>query len=98
MEDSKILKEIGNKQPFTVPENYFEDFSARIDAQLKPKTVALFRQTRTWLCVAAAVIGAIFVLNIVQQNNEKDLMYKQLEAIVAQEDGEDELLAFFLDL
>ena len=102
MNKSNVLKKAGNKPSFTVPENYFEDFSARMDAQLKSTSVSVFRQTRTWMYMAAAIVGAALlvqpIVSVIQENKETQLMRKQLEVFVEHEIEEDQLLDFFLDL
>lgn len=40
-EQSKIIGQIGKKNPFKVPENYFEDFSAQLEQKLQTIPVAL---------------------------------------------------------
>lgn len=39
-EQSKIIGQIGKKNPFKVPENYFEDFSAKLEQKLQTIPVA----------------------------------------------------------
>ena len=39
-EQSKIIGQIGKKNPFKVPENYFEDFSAQLEKKLQTIPVA----------------------------------------------------------
>ena len=39
-EQSKIIGQIGKKNPFKVPENYFEDFSAQLEQKLQTISVA----------------------------------------------------------
>ena len=39
-EQSKIIGQIGKKNPFKVPENYFEDFSAQLEQKLEQIEVA----------------------------------------------------------
>ena len=39
-EQSKIIGQIGKKNPFKVPENYFEDFSAQLEQKLQTIPVA----------------------------------------------------------
>lgn len=39
-EQSKIIRQIGKKNPFKVPENYFEDFSAQLEQKLQTIPVA----------------------------------------------------------
>ncbi len=39
-EQNKIIEQIGKKNPFKVPENYFDDFSAQLEAKLQQIPVA----------------------------------------------------------
>lgn len=39
-EQNKIIGQIGKKNPFKVPENYFEDFSAQLEQKLQTIPVA----------------------------------------------------------
>ena len=39
-EQSKIIEQIGKKNPFKVPENYFDNFSAQLEQQIKQVQVA----------------------------------------------------------
>ena len=102
MKESEVIRKIGNKQPFTVPENYFENFSVCMDAKLKSTSVPVFRQTRTWMYMAAAVVGAALlvqpIVSAIQKNKETQLVYKQLDVFVEPELEEEQLLSFFLDL
>lgn len=44
---------------FTVPENYFEDFSVKMMQQLpvnEPKIISIFARKKTWMYAAAAVM------------------------------------------
>jgi hypothetical protein len=57
---------IPDKNPFKVPENYFEEvnrkiISATTDADNVPIKVNMFRRFRTSLLVAASVAGLIFL-------------------------------------
>lgn len=59
MKTFKIENEPKVKSGFIVPENYFEDFSARVMKHLpenEPKVISIFSIKRTWIYAAAAVI------------------------------------------
>ncbi len=56
-----ILKNIGNKTPFTVPENYFEDFSKKIVEQTAEKHVSIFEKTKPILYFVAMLAGFLFL-------------------------------------
>ena len=63
--ENNILAEIGNKNPFTVPENYFENFAAameqKISAEKKTKIIPLYNKLKPFYYIAAAVVLAFFV-------------------------------------
>lgn len=54
------LNEIGNRVPFTVPENYFEQFAVQFDAQIGVAHKPAFRMVRSWMYVAAIFLGVVF--------------------------------------
>ncbi len=73
--DKNILEEIGNRNPFVVPENYFEGFSKRMDAQIGNIKIKPKNMLKPWLYMAAMFVG-IFVLGNVfylfyRQHQEK---------------------------
>ncbi len=55
---------------FSVPENYFEDFSAKMMQKLpvnEPKVISIFARRKTWMYSAAAII--VLALTIPVYNN-----------------------------
>lgn len=59
MKTFKLDNEPKIQTGFTVPENYFEDFSAKMIQQLpknEPKVISLFARKKTWMYAAAAVM------------------------------------------
>ena len=47
-EDKDLLKKYGKKNPFTVPEGYFQDFSEKLMEQLPEKEVMPEPEIRMW--------------------------------------------------
>ena len=49
------------KNPFTVPDGYFEDFAAKMASmtQVPMPTIAWYRKTKSWIAVAAALSGIL---------------------------------------
>ena len=45
--------------PFTVPENYFQDFQAKMERMTRPVMIPWYRQVRSWAAMAAAVAGIV---------------------------------------
>jgi len=59
MKTFKLENEPKIKTGFTTPENYFDDFSAKMMQQLpkkEPKLISLFARKKTWMYAAAAVV------------------------------------------
>lgn len=62
MNDFKLNKN-KVKTGFTTPENYFDDFSAKVMQQLpkdNPKVISLVNKRKTWMYAAAAIIVLAF--------------------------------------
>jgi hypothetical protein len=53
------LEQIGRELPFSVPENYFEQFALQIDKQIGYKQKAVYKFIRPWMYAAAMIIGVI---------------------------------------
>jgi hypothetical protein len=62
--------ELKNKNPFKVPDGYFNHLTAQIMSQLPEKTdeeakiVSLWERTKPWLYMAAMFIGIAFMMKI----------------------------------
>ncbi len=75
------LDEIGNKNPFTVPEDYFAKFNAEIMSKLPekevvaPKKVTMWAKAKPYIYLAAMLLGLIFIINIYVGNNSKPQFY-----------------------
>jgi len=70
MKTFKLENEPKIESGFRTPENYFEDFSAKVLQQLpknEPKVISIFYKRKTWMYSAAAVI--ILALTIPVYNN-----------------------------
>jgi hypothetical protein len=68
------LEEIGNKNPFKVPEGYFEGLSGRIMSQLpervveSPQKVSIWVRVQPWLYMAAMFCGIALMVNLVNRS------------------------------
>ncbi len=62
--DKIRLEQLDKKLPFSVPENYFENFAESLQSQLTPKvapSVPLYRKLRPYLFAAAIFVGVLLV-------------------------------------
>ena len=71
------LEEIGNKNPFKVPENYFENLTDRILSQLperideSPKKISLWARFQPWIYMAAMFCGIALMLNLINRSPQQ---------------------------
>ncbi|MDD3321902.1 MAG: hypothetical protein PHS59_10715 [Paludibacter sp.] len=78
MKDKKHipLEEIGKDLPFRTPENYFEDFANRMEAQIVVKPVSIRKTFTPWMYMAAMFVGLLIVgqilFNVYQSANVKN--------------------------
>ncbi|TRX16220.1 hypothetical protein [Flavobacterium franklandianum] len=70
MKTFKLDNEPKIQTGFTVPKNYFEDFSTKMMQQLpenEPKMISFFARKKTWMYAAAAIL--VLALSIPIYNN-----------------------------
>ena len=83
-EEEYLKSKVGNRNPFTVPEGYFEQLAQQVmdripatTQEVKPapkKTV--FKQLRPWLYAAACICVGVFTAGVLfnsQNDNSKEL-------------------------
>ena len=61
MKKNMNLNEIGNRNPFSVPDNYFEQFAVQFDAQIGVGQKPTYKLVRSWMYVAALFLGVVFL-------------------------------------
>jgi len=66
------LEEIATELPFSVPENYFEQFALQIDRQIGYKTPQ-HRFIRSWMYAAAMIVAIFVVSSIFYSTNQRNL-------------------------
>ncbi len=65
MKQNMNLNNIGNRKPFSVPNNYFEDFASQFEAQIAIKPVSPLKLLRPWMYMAAMFLGVLFLSRVV---------------------------------
>ena len=71
------LDEIGNKNPFTVPKDYFLNVNDEIMSRLPEKKkvvterVTMWKKIEPWLYMAAMFVGAFFMIQTLQNTAGK---------------------------
>lgn len=69
------LESIGNRNPFSVPDNYFENFALAMDGHIASKQVSAKRIIMPWMYLAAMFVGVFILGNIffnIYQSNQRD--------------------------
>lgn len=70
------LQETGNKLPFTVPENYFENLALEMDSRIAAQNTTFKKLIRPWMYMAAMFVGVFLMGNVFytihQQNKSRD--------------------------
>lgn len=79
-EEEYLRSRMGTKNPFTVPEGYFEQLTAQVMDRLpekKPAKVAVMKRLRPWLYAAACVCVGVFVAAVAFNQQTEDLQGQQ---------------------
>jgi len=67
------LEEVGNRIPFSVPDNYFEDFALQIENQTATAGVSVFKIMKPWLYMAAMFAGIFVIGNVFYSVHQKNI-------------------------
>ncbi len=97
--NDNILDQTGNKRPFSVPENYFEDFAVNIERRISSKkkvvTVPLFQKIKPYLYAAAMFAGILLVGDyLMMKTNPQDKMLVASEIVIPFMEQSDLLLSY----
>ena len=97
MDKNRNLNEIGNRIPFSVPENYFQDFANQFDAQISVKPVAPLKLLRPWMYMAAMFLVVFFMSRIIYTvyNDNKIAAAENYELYVMTQVNDVESLQYF---
>ena len=106
MKGKNIEDELGSRQPFRVPDGYFEgftdDFMRSLPKRVAPeaKMISFYDRIKPWLYMAAMFLGVIVLFNIF--NKPSGISEKEKPALsiyVGVDEGDDnEFLDFFEEL
>ena len=75
------LKKTGSRVPFTVPDNYFQDFAADIHVRISSESVPIKKMIKPWMYMAAMFVGFFILANVLYsifqgQHKLDDEMYE----------------------
>lgn len=78
-EEKNILKKVGTKNPFTVPEGYFENFTQDLMSKLPEKESylpesepTLWQRVKPWIYMTAMFVGIMLSVKIFIGEPRKD--------------------------
>jgi len=86
MKTFKLENEPKIESGFIAPENYFEDFSAKILQQLpnnEPKVISIFYRRKTWFYSAAIIVLALTIPVYIYYNNSSKIDPVTLENYIS---------------
>lgn len=92
-----------NKNPFKVPENYFENFNTEIMSKLptkeekKTKIAPLWRKIVPWTAVAAMFFGILFITGVFKQGDNTMQINSVVSSGVASNSLEEDYFLFLED-
>ena len=73
--EKNTLEELLNRQPFRVPEGYFEGFTDQLMSRIpektvsEPETISIYTRIKPFLYLAAMFVGAMIMLNVIGKKN-----------------------------
>lgn len=78
-EEKNILKKVGTKNPFTVPEGYFENFAQELMSKLPEKEPylpesepTLWQRVKPWIYMTAMFVGIMLSVRVFIGEPQKD--------------------------
>lgn len=86
-EEDYLNSKMGKRNPFTVPEGYFEQLTSQVMQKLpeaKAEKPALIKRLRPWLYAAACVCVGVFIAAVAFNNNNEDVR-KQMRIATAEQ-------------
>lgn len=77
-EEDKLLEKFGKKNPFNVPEGYFENFTNELMDKLPEKEIGpelkitTWQKIKPWIYMTAMFCGLMFSFKVLTNKPEKD--------------------------
>jgi len=93
------LEEIGKELPFSVPENYFDQFASQLEEQMGLNHVPVRKIIKPWMYMAAMFFGVLLMAQvsyIIYQNNSTRNA-ENYESYVLSQVDEAAMLDYYVD-
>lgn len=95
----KELEKMDNKRPFALPETYFADFAANMEAlavDAKPRKLNL--RLKWVYAVAASLIGVVFIGQVyITENKKEKIAADNYNSYVLSQVSEGAMLEYYLE-
>ena len=105
--ESNLLKKVGTKNPFNVPDQYFENFTRELMNQLPEKEniptmpeLTLWQRVKPWVYMAAMFVGIMLSVRVFvgAPQSEEEFPFSQTEAEnIPNEEWENVIRRAFID-
>ena len=91
------FEEISKELPFSVPENYFNDFATQIENKIGYKKAAV-RFIRPWMYAAAVFAGVLMVGEVFYNSNrQKNLTAENYETYIMTQVDESSVVDYYVN-
>lgn len=93
------LAEIGKELPFSIPENYFEQFALQIDEQIGYNQKTVHKFIRPWMYAAAMIVGVLVLSPVFYSvyQNKATANTENYESYVLSQVDESVLMDYYVD-
>jgi hypothetical protein len=104
------LEKFGDKNPFCVPDRYFESFAENMMNRLpdlpaeQPKVISIYDRVKPWLYMAAVFAGLIILFNVLDKtlgispDDNSPLEKATLPVLSSEADENDEFMEYIEDM
>jgi hypothetical protein len=87
MDTNNKLDELKERNPFRVPDGYFESFTENMMRRLpektvdEPKGISIYDRVKPWLYMAAAFAGIILLFNVLNKTTEPSSESRDMQTV-----------------
>lgn len=94
-----LLEKIGKELPFSVPENYFDQFALQLEGQIGYKHVARSKVLKPWMYMAAMFVGIFVVSQVLYTTHQNNLARnaENYESYVLSQVDETSLMDYYVE-
>ena len=94
-----LLEKVGKELPFSVPENYFNQFALQFEEQIGYKQTNNRRVFKVWMSIAAMFVGVLIMGQVFYSNHQNNLAQntENYENYVLTQVDENSLLDYYVE-